>query len=165
VFFGASHTRDLKHPQFALLAKIFREMKPEIAFNEGGQLPQERTYPHNDSAVQDGGETGCLKYLCDESRIKMMNGDMENKEEFRAWLKTIPKDQIHLYMATERFLNPFKQGPAGKLMLEAFHEKFNAYLERSEFFLYRRRKDVSLSDTTLQTASQNSGTNEGDTSP
>jgi hypothetical protein len=36
----------------------------------------------------------------------MMNGEMEDIEEFAALLKIIPKDQVYLYMATERFLNP-----------------------------------------------------------
>jgi hypothetical protein len=141
VFFGASHTRDIAHPQFKQLEKAFRDLSPEIAFNEGGQIPEDRTYPHFDSAIQKKGETGCVKYLCDESGIKMMNGDMEDTEEFTALLKIIPQDQVYLYMATERFLNPFNLGHFDNMTLdEAFQKKFIAYLERSGFPLTDEEK-------------------------
>lgn len=141
IFFGASHTRDITHPQFKQLEKAFRELDPEIAFNEGGQRPEDKTYPHIDSAIQKDGEAGCVKYLCDEFGIKMMNGDMEDKEEFSSLLKIIPEDQVYLYMATERFLNPFNQRRFGKMTLdEAFQKKFIAYLERSGFPLTDEKK-------------------------
>jgi hypothetical protein len=141
VFIGASHGRSVGDPQFTLIEKVFKEANPEIAFNEGGQIPEDRIYPSLDSAVRHDGETGCLKYLCDEAHIKMLNGDMDDQEEFAALQKTIPKDQIHLYMAVERFLNPYKHGRYNEMTLEeAYQKKFIAYLDRSKFILTDEEK-------------------------
>lgn len=134
VFFGAAHGRGVGDVQFTLIEKAFMDAKPEIAFNEGGQIPENQIYPSLDSAIKHDGETGCLKYLCDQANIKMLNGDMEDKEEFEALQKTIPKDQIHLYMAIERFLNPYKHGRYNDMTLEeAYQKKFISYLDRSDF--------------------------------
>lgn len=136
IFFGASHTRDLEHPQFLQIENAFRKMKPEIAFNEGGQIPETLSYPTLDSAVRGNGETGLLKYLCDVSGIKMMNGDMEDIQEFAELQKTIPKDQIYLYMAIERYLNGYKKGYFPSISLEeGWNTKFIPYLRRSDFKL------------------------------
>ncbi len=141
IFFGANHVRDANHPQFAQLEKLFREMKPEVSFNEGGQIPYDRFYPSMDSAIHANGETGCLKFLSDQAHIKMMNGDMDDKEEFAELLKIIPKDQIYLYMTVERFLNPYKQGRfPGMTLQEAFQQKFINYLEKSDFPLTPEEK-------------------------
>ncbi|HEY8937684.1 MAG TPA: hypothetical protein VIM65_20800, partial [Cyclobacteriaceae bacterium] len=141
IFFGTNHVRDVTHPQFNQLAKLFREMKPEISFNEGGQIPFDRFYPDMDSAIHAGGETGCLKFLSDQANIKMMNGDMEDKEEFAELLKSFPKDQVYLYMAVERFLNPYKQGRfPGITLQEAFDVKFINYLDKSDFPLTQEEK-------------------------
>jgi hypothetical protein len=136
IFYGASHTRDPKHPQFRQIENAFRGMKPEIAFNEGGQILENQTYSNIDSAVLGKGEIGLLKYLCDASGIKMMNGDMEDKQEFEELQKTIPKDQIYLYMAVERYLNGYKLGHfPGMSLEEGWNTKFIPYLRRSEFRL------------------------------
>jgi len=141
IFFGTNHVRDVTHPQFNQLTKLFREMKPEISFNEGGQIPFDRFYPDMDSAIHAGGETGCLKFLSDQANIKMMNGDMEDKEEFAELLKSFPKDQVYLYMAVERFLNPYKQGRfPGITLQEAFDVKFINYLDKSDFPLTQEEK-------------------------
>lgn len=136
IFFGTSHVRDVSHPQFAQLAKVFINMKPEIAFNEGGQIPADRHYPTRDSAIRHNGETGLLKYLCDSIGIKMMNGDMDDKEEFAALQKEVPKDQIYLYMAIERYLNGYKNGFfPGITLEEGWKNEFIPYLLKSGFEL------------------------------
>ncbi len=136
IFFGASHTRDPGHPQFAQLVKAFTDMKPEIAFNEGGQISEITTYPTIDSAIRSNGETGLLKYLCDSIGIKMVNGDMDDKQEFASLQQHIPKDQIYLYMAVERYLNGYKRGHfPGMTLEEGWETRFLPYLRRSDFAL------------------------------
>lgn len=136
IFFGASHTRNSEHPQFAQLTKAFENMNPEIAFNEGGQIKEDHKYATADSAIISNGETGLLKYLCDGIGIKMMDGDMDDKQEFAALQQEIPKDKIYLYMAVERYLNGYKQGHfPGMTLEEGWTKKFIPYLVRSEFNL------------------------------
>jgi hypothetical protein len=132
IFFGASHVRDVHHPQFSQLAEAFIKLQPEIAFNEGGQIPADRRYASRDSAILLNGETGLLKLLCDSAGIKMMDGDMDESEEMNALKKTIPMDQIYLYMAVERYLNGYKNGHFPDISLEeGWQRKFVPYLQRA----------------------------------
>src|SRR6187549_3568276 len=94
IFFGTSHTRDSSHPQWAQLIKAFNSLNPQIAFNEGGQIASDKHFPTIDSAIHSNGETGVLKYLSDSTGITMMNGDMDDNEEFAALLAEQPRDQI-----------------------------------------------------------------------
>jgi hypothetical protein len=138
-FFGASHTRTVDHPQFKALQKEFLAQNPQIAFNEGGQVSKK--YNSVDSAILNNGETGLLKYLCDRQNIAMLDGDMSAKEEFAGLLKQFPEDQVYLYMAVERFLNPFKQGYNKNLSFEeAFQKEHVAYLENNGFNLSAEEK-------------------------
>ena len=132
IFFGASHVRDVDHPQFNQLAKAFRTLRPDIAFNEGGQIPEDRRYASRDSAILANGETGLLKLLCDSAGIRMMDGDMNEAEEISALKKTIPVDQIYLYMAVERYLNGYKNGHFPDVSLEeGWNKKFIPYMQRA----------------------------------
>ncbi|WP_461079720.1 hypothetical protein [Spirosoma flavus] len=136
VFFGASHVRDTSHPQFSQLVKAFNKLNPEIAFNEGGQISMDRKYPTLDSAIHANGETGVVKYLCDSLGIKLMNGDLDEKQEFAALQKEFPKDQIYLYLAIERFLDGYRKGYFPGMTLEkAWQEKFISYLTEADFRL------------------------------
>jgi hypothetical protein len=136
IFFGSSHVRDISHPQFKQIVNAFNKLNPQIAFNEGGQVPENRKYATIDSAILADGETGVLKYLCDSASIKMMNGDMENREEFAALQKEFPTDQIYLYLAVERFLDGYRRGHYPGIALEqAWKDKFISYLVESDFKL------------------------------
>ncbi|MEJ7646518.1 MAG: hypothetical protein WKF87_18110 [Chryseolinea sp.] len=132
IFFGATHSRDLHHPQFRQLAALFKAFQPEVAFNEGGEIPRDRRYSSMDSAIISNGETGVLKLLCDSARIRMKDGDMNEREEMMALKKAIPRDQLYLYMAIERFLNGYHKGHFPGMTLEAgWHSKFIPYMRRS----------------------------------
>ncbi|MEJ1238304.1 hypothetical protein WBG78_09255 [Chryseolinea sp. T2] len=118
LFFGATHVRDVNHTQFRQLRSLFNTFHPDIAFHEGGPIPEDRHYASVDSAILLNGETGVLKVLCDSSGIPMLSGDLNEREEMSALKKTIPKDQIYLYMAVERFLNGYKDGYYPGMSLE-----------------------------------------------
>lgn len=144
VFFGANHTRDKAHHQFTQLRELFDRSNPQIAFNEGGQIPYDRKYPDYDSAIAKNGETGALKYLSDKAGIKMMNGDLEENLEFGELLKTIPKDELYLYIAVERYLNQHKHNRfPGMTLEESFEKKFINYLAESGFPLTEEERKFS----------------------
>ena len=143
IFIGTSHTRNVDDPQFKLLAEKFRKMKPQIAFNEGGEIEKNKRYESINAGILGNGETGVLKYLCDSIGIDMQNGDMETKDEFKELLKTIPQDQVYLYMAIERFLNGYHDGYFGKKSLEqSFQEDFIDYLHENEFPLTEEERSL-----------------------
>jgi hypothetical protein len=141
VFFGASHVRDTLHPQFKAVKDAFLAQKPQVAFNEGGQIPEEKTFKSEGEAILEDGETGLLKHLCNQSQIKLINGDMDTAEEFNGLLKAFPKDQVLLYLACERFLNPYKSGFLGDMPIEAAYQKdFLTYLTKYKFPLTTQNK-------------------------
>lgn len=144
VFYGASHVRDTLHEQFAGISKTFINQKPEIAFNEGGQIPDSAKYLSAGRAILEEGETGLVKHLCNHAQIKLLNGDMNTKEEFAGLLAVFPKDQVLLYLACERFFNPYRQGFLGKISIEEAYKKvFLSYLEKNDFKLKQEEKKLS----------------------
>lgn len=121
VFVGCEHIRDTTHQQFATIEKYFNELKPQIAFNEGGQVHD--SFSSFNEAVSKRGETGCLKYLCDKAGIKMMNGDTEDSVEFAITLKKHPKDKLFLYYIMERVVIPYLYGAYGDGPFEETYER------------------------------------------
>jgi hypothetical protein len=145
IFFGASHVRDTLHPQFSAIIQAFKTQKPEIAFNEGGQVKDSVKFQSAGKAILADGETGFLKHLCNQANIKMLNGDMDTKEEFSELLNTFPKDQILVYLACERFLNSYRQGFLGKMPIEeAYKMDFLKYLEKYDFKLNSEEKTFTF---------------------
>jgi hypothetical protein len=143
VFYGASHVRDTLHEQFEGISKTFINQKPEIAFNEGGQIPDSAKYLSAGRAILEEGETGLVKHLCNQAQIKLLDGDMNTKEEFAGLLAAFPKDQVLLYLACERFLNPYRQGFLGKISIEeAYKKAFLSYLEENDFKLNQEEKKL-----------------------
>ncbi|MBI4647165.1 MAG: hypothetical protein HY738_11395 [Bacteroidia bacterium] len=90
---------------FADIEKIFINLKPEVAINEGGQIT--KTYTDKNTAIIKNGESGLLKFLCDNQSIKMLNGDMPDSLEFSELIKTYSKDEALFFFASERFILPF----------------------------------------------------------
>lgn len=135
VFFGTSHVRDVEHPQFKAMEEAFIRYKPQIAFNEGGQVSATEHFSFSrDSAILKDGETGLLKYLCDKSNISLLNGDMSTDEEFAGLLSKFPREQVYLYLGIERFLQPYSQGFDEKMPIDsAFQKSFISYLEKYNF--------------------------------
>lgn len=133
VFFGASHVRQENHPQFKALEEIFWQQKPQVAFHEGDPVPQSRHYSSDTSAIRKGGEKGLIKYLCDHDSTLLLVGDMNPQQEFTELLKRFPADQVYLYMAVERFLNPYKQGHYKGTFEVAFQKEFVSYLAENGF--------------------------------
>lgn len=144
IFFGASHVRGLDHPQFKAMEETFMRHKPQIAFNEGGQVTETVHYASRDSAILKDGETGLAKFLCDKTKISLLNGDMSTDEEFAGLLSKFPREQVYLYLGIERFLQPFSQGFQGEMPIEtAFQKSFIAYLEKYNFKPTTQERELS----------------------
>ena len=109
VFVGCEHVYDdTTHPQFTKIEQYFKDFKPQIAFNEGGQIA--KTYASRTDGMLKNGETGLLKYCSDKAKIKMMNGDLADSLEFGLMLKKIPREQLYLYYVIERIIGPYAMG-------------------------------------------------------
>lgn len=124
VLVGCVHVYDSTHQQFTVLQNYFKEIRPQIAFNEGGQVSEDTHYSSLSEAASKRGETGSLKYLSDQAGIKMLNGDTEDSVEFAITLKKHPKDKLFLYYAMERIVIPYIYGAYGEGDFEEKYEKF-----------------------------------------
>ena len=142
-FFGTSHVRNVDHPQFSALVAAFRAQKPQLAFNEGGVIPKTTRYTSVEEAIRIRGEKGVLKYLCDQANIDLLNGDMDTRAEFTELLRRFPRESVYLYMAVERFLNPFRQGYYKGTYEVAFQREHVAYLEQNGFKLSSPEKTTA----------------------
>src|ERR1035437_4912123 len=91
IVIGTLHSRDTANQLFADIERIFKDLKPEVAINEGGEV--KKTYTDRNSAIVKNGELGLLKFLCDNQNIKMLNGDMPDDKEFDELAKAYSKDE------------------------------------------------------------------------
>ena len=114
IVIGTLHSKDTGNKMFADIERIFNEFLPEIAINEGGQVT--RKYSGRDSAIIKNGETGLLKFLSDNHKIKVINGDMPDSIEFYGLSEYYSKDEALFFFASERFVLPFTYwGESGDL--------------------------------------------------
>ena len=107
VFVGCNHVRDSTDQQFTTIQRLFAEMDPQISFNEGGQLKESLHYSSLSKAAFQAGETGVMKYLCDQSGIALVNGDTPDSLEFALALPYYPKQELYLYYVMERIVIPY----------------------------------------------------------
>lgn len=126
VFVGCVHDADSAHPQFSIIGKYFADLKPQVVFNEGGQVAESTHYATVSEAIRKDGETAVLKYYADRAGVKMLNGDMDAKTEFALTLKKQPKDDLYLYYVIERIAIPYHYGAYPN---ERFDSVFNRIIE------------------------------------
>ena len=107
VFIGCVHDADSSHPQFNIIGSYFTGMKPQVVFNEGGQVADSVHYATLGEAIKKDGETGALKFYAGKAGIQMMNGDLDAKTGFALALKTQPKEHLFLYYVIERIAIPW----------------------------------------------------------
>lgn len=130
VFIGTAHTRDVTQ-QADSIDFYFNLIKPQIAFNEGGQIAKEKHYTTRNDAIANDAEIGQLKYLCDQQKIEMINGDLSSGEEMEALFKQYGREQVLLYTCCERFFALYKNGwiDTTKGIEAAYQKDFIQYLE------------------------------------
>jgi len=105
VVVGTLHSRDTNNQMFPEIEKIFTQLNPHVAINEGGQVS--KIYTDKNTAITNNGELGFLKFLCDQQNIKMLNGDMPDAKEFDELVRFSSREKALLFFASERFVLPY----------------------------------------------------------
>jgi hypothetical protein len=123
VLIGCDHVYDPAHPQADTIQHHFKKLRPQIAFNEGGQIDDTVKFASAEQGVTEKGESGLLKYLSDRANIKMMNGDMDDRAEFGVMLKKYPKEELLTYYVMERLVIPYLNGAYKPLTFEQLYQK------------------------------------------
>ncbi|GAA0534335.1 hypothetical protein GCM10009415_14860 [Chitinophaga japonensis] len=148
VFIGCDHNYDTAHRQFVLIEQAFAALQPQIAFNEGGQLPDSLHYPSMQAAIMKNSETGCLKYLCNEAGIKMVNGDTGDSLEFSITLKKHPREELFLYYVMERLVIPYLYGAYGSRPFEElYNEAIDGWFVKEGFPLTKEERTLTYFNT------------------
>lgn len=143
VFIGCVHDVPPTHRQFTIIEKYFNELKPQVSFNEGGQISNSIHYSSTSEAIEKSGETGALKYFSDQAGIPMINGDLDAKTEFALTLKKVPKDQLFLYYLMERVVIPYHYGAYQHEDFETvFHRLIEKYFIKNGFPLSDKEKEL-----------------------
>lgn len=127
VFIGCVHEADSTHPQYGVIEKYFSNLKPQVVFNEGGQMADSIHYATVNEAIRKDGETAVLKYYADKAGVKMLNGDMDARTEFALTLEKQPKEDLYLYYVIERIAIPYHYGAYPH---ESFESVFNRVIEK-----------------------------------
>jgi hypothetical protein len=144
IFIGTAHTREITK-QADSIDFYFHQLKPQIAFNEGGQVAKEKHYKNRNEAINQDAEIGQLKYLCDNQNIELINGDLLTVNEFNELFKQYGRERVLLYTCCERFFSLYKNNwiDTTKGIEAAYQKDFIQYLESENVKLKESEKKFS----------------------
>ena len=94
VYYGASHTYSPDDPQLIEIEKLWVEFHPELAFNEGGNPPIEKS---RDDAVKKYGEPGLIRFLAHRDHVPVTSIDQSRAEEVAFLLKRFSPERVKLF--------------------------------------------------------------------
>src|SRR5262249_39190697 len=94
LYYGVAHTYNPADPQVSEIERLWAEFHPEIAFNEGGDPPIEKS---PDDAVRKYGEPGLVRFLAARDRIPVMSIDPTRGEEVAFLRKKFSQEQVKLF--------------------------------------------------------------------
>ena len=94
LYFGAKHTNDPTDPQISEIERLWTQFHPDVAFNEGGNPPIEKT---RDDAVSKYGEPGVVRYLAARDKVFVQSIDPPHAAEVAELLRNFPPGQVKLF--------------------------------------------------------------------
>ena len=124
IYLGEQHGNDPSDSRFDTIQKYFSLYKPTIILNEGGQVADSIHFKSREVAIQKKGTIGFLKYLADNSKIKLQNADCPDSLEISSLLKKYDKDKILYFLVLQRFIPQFLSGYNGASNLKTEYERF-----------------------------------------
>jgi hypothetical protein len=101
IYFGERHSNDPSDQQFAEVEYLWKEFKPDIAFNEGGNPPVEAT---RDLAISTYGGPGLVRFLAARDKIPVRSLDPTRSEETAVLRRKHSAEQIKLFFALRQMV-------------------------------------------------------------
>jgi len=92
-YFGAEHSQDPKHPQFAAIESAWNSVKPTVAFYEG---PERKTAPDRKAAVARG-EAEFVVYLATRDGVPLARLEPDPVEEVKHVREWFPVETVDLF--------------------------------------------------------------------
>ena len=96
LYFGAQHTYDPKDAQIAEIEKRWKEFRPTVAYNEGGNPSVSKTL---DETVSKSGESGLVRFLAARDKIPAFSLEPSRADEAAMLLKTYTPEQVKVFYA------------------------------------------------------------------
>lgn len=93
-YFGAQHSADPAHSQFAEIEKIWGEVKPTMAFYEGPNRPIAATA---EETIKLAGESGFVRFLATRGNIPFVSLEPSPAEEAAYIMKKYSPEQVMLF--------------------------------------------------------------------
>lgn len=96
LYFGAQHTYDPNHAQIAQIEKLWKEFRPTVAYNEGGNPSLSKTI---EEAVSKSGEPGLVRFLAWRDKVPVFSLEPSRADEAAMLLKTYTPEQVKVFYA------------------------------------------------------------------
>lgn len=93
-YFGAEHSADPAHPQFAEIEKAWQAFKPTAAFYEGPNRP---VAPTRDETIKQAGESGFVRFLAARDNVPFRSLEPSPPEEAAYIMKKYSPEQVMLF--------------------------------------------------------------------
>lgn len=94
IYFGIRHTRNPADPQFGEAFRLWKKLKPTLAYNEDITAGPRTTL--SESIAMDG-ERGAISFWAKQDRIPIRSIDLSRAEEFQLLSKGIPPERIKMF--------------------------------------------------------------------
>jgi hypothetical protein len=92
--FGAEHSRDPKHPQFARLEQAFRTAAPTLVFYEG---PDRGEAASAEETIRTMGEPGWLRFAAKQSKVAVRTLEPNPQQQLGMLMGEFPLDEVLLF--------------------------------------------------------------------
>jgi hypothetical protein len=135
IYYGAKHSFDPTDSMFLDIEKRFNELKPDIAFNEGGN-----DWPlinDCDSTIKLTGDPGYLRYLCRKNNVQVISIEPPDSLEYKYMLTKYKKIDVVLMYFCRQIGQLQNQG---EISDNHFEKYMNRYLQDL------KSQGISLSD-------------------
>ena len=96
LYFGAQHTFDPKDAQIAQIEKRWKEFRPTVAYNEGGNPSVSKTV---EETVSRSGESALVRFLAARDKIPAFSLEPSRADEAAMLLKTYTPEQVKVFYA------------------------------------------------------------------
>ena len=93
-YFGAQHSADPAHTQFAEIEKAWQALKPTVAFYEGPNRPVAAT---RDETIKQAGESGFVRFLAARDGVPFLSLEPPPHEEGAYIMKKYSPEQVMLF--------------------------------------------------------------------
>jgi hypothetical protein len=93
-YFGAEHSADPAHAQFAEIERAWDALKPSVAFYEGPNRPISET---KDETIRQTGESGFVRYLAKRDGVPVVSLEPSPADEAAYVMRKFSAEQVMLF--------------------------------------------------------------------